>query len=266
MDKDASQMTDDELKEKINPSEEPKEELVPEVPEEPLKEEEPTEELPEPEKEPEKEPEAEEERPISRREQLRVQDLLSRGYKPKETPPEVKAPDFRTKVEADEDTHKIIEDTATEFGRQQYEQGLERAQYYQWETLLNIDEPQVRTKYPELDPNNKEKFHPALHNAMLTKFAMYAGYDAGNPDTGVARTVRNPQARFSDFVEAEMEYADELAAHRVKQTTENIAKQAAQTSLRPDGSSTTKMDLTKNPEDMTTEELYAVLGQTPPKK
>jgi hypothetical protein len=97
MDKDASQMTDDELKEKINPSEEPKEELVPEVPEEPLKEEEPTEELPEPEKEPEKEPEAEEERPISRREQLRVQDLLSRGYKPKETPPEVKAPDFRTK-------------------------------------------------------------------------------------------------------------------------------------------------------------------------
>lgn len=270
---DASQLTDDELKEVIETGvepETPESEIQPDKVDEPSKSEESkesetkTEEVPEAEAKVEP-PEEEGPKAPSRREQLRVQDLLAKYGTPKEKQPQTKGPDFRTKVEADEDTYKTIEDTATEFGRNQYEQGLERAKYYQWETLLNVDEPQVRSKYPELDPHNKEKFHPALHKAMTGKYAAFVGYDAGDPEKGIARSVRNPEIRFLDFVESEMEFADELAAQRVERTTENIVKQAAQTGLRPDGSTSKKLNLNQAPQNMTLEELYASIGQTPPK-
>lgn len=251
------EVTPEPKEESPEPDETPKEEPKEQAPEENPKEETPEEPRAE-------EPEAptEEEKPISRREQLRVNDLLKKYGPPKEKAPLTNAPDFRDKVQADEEVYKTLEETATNFGQEQYSQGLEQAKFYKWDTLLNVDDPQVRTKYPEFDPSNKEKFHSVLANAMYTKYLRAVGYDAGDPQRGIPETVQNPNIRYLDYVEAEMEFADELAAQRVEKTTQNIAKQAAQTGLRPDGSSPTRLNLNKNAEDMTDEELNAVISQS----
>lgn len=232
-----------------------------ETPQEPIEatpEEQPEEETPE---EPRAEPEpVEEPKQPSRREQLRVQDLLKKYGPPTERAPLTTGPDFRDKVQADEEVYKTLEETAKDYGQNQFNQGLERAKYYQWETLLNVDEPQVRSKYPILDPNSgPDVYHPAVTNAMYAKYARVIGYDPGDAERGIPPSVQNPTLRYADFVEAEMEFADELAAQKVERTTQNIAKQAAQTGLRPDGSSAKSLNLNKDPGAMTNEELNAVI-------
>ena len=63
-----------------------------------------------------------------------------------------------------------------------------------------------------------------------------------------------------------MELVEEIAGQKNAQTVKNVTKQAAQTGLRPDGSSAPRMNLNKAPQDMTMEELYASIGQKPPKR
>jgi len=213
----------------------------------------------------ESEPEPEEAPAPSRREQLRVQQLLKKYGQPKEAPLQANGPNFRDQINADEEVYKTLEESTTEYGRQQYSQGLEQAKYYKWETLLQVDDPQVRTKYAQLDPSDKEKFHPALADAMNQKYLRFVGYNPGDPERGIAPTVQRPDIRYLDFVEAEFEFADELAAERQERTTKNIAQQAAQTGLRPDGSQAKSLNLNKAPQDMTEEELNAVISQSLPR-
>jgi hypothetical protein len=64
-----------------------------------------------------------------------------------------------------------------------------------------------------------------------------------------------------------MELGEKIGSRRSQATAKNVAKQATQTGLRPDGSQAKKLNLNKAPEDMTLEELYAVTGSVkPPKK
>lgn len=256
-------MTDEELAAKVaedtkveevpvDPPVEPSKEEPPK--DEPLKEEEPetpAEEVP-PDEEPEDTPAA-----PSRREQLRVEDLLRKYGPPKDSSkPKPAGKDYREMIDADDQVIKDLESDRQQSNQQSFDQGLERAQYYQWETLLRVDEPQVRSKFPALDPTSKE-YHPAIRRAMDAKYAALTGYDPGDPDKGVPSSVRNHSIRYLDMVESEMEFSEELASLKVEATTKNIAKQTAQTALRPDGSSAKKLDLNKKPEDMTLEELKA---------
>lgn len=278
-DQDPTQMTDEELQEAVNPkAQEEQEQVVPDKskkadkPAEPVEESETPKETPEPEAEetPVEEPAEEEQlspRAQKRLESLKIQEQINRL---KQTSPQYSqskrddALDYGTALDADPEVIKQLEADRTAEGQAQYNQGLERSNYNKWEILLSMDEPAVRTKYPELDPSNKEKFYPALAQTMATKFAMFSGYNAGDPEKGVPRTVQNPDLRYLDFVEGEMEFANELASLKNAQTVKNVAKQAATTGLRPDGGTAKRLNLNKNPADMSTEELYAAIGQTPP--
>lgn len=269
--KDASQMTDEELAKAVG-SEPPKEE-VKEPPESKDKQEpEAPEEKPEVKTPEEEEPAEEEElspRAQKRLESLKIQEQIARLKQVNPQPSQSKrdgALDYSTALEADPEVIKQLEADRTAEGQAQYEHGLDRSNYNKWEILLSMDEPTVRAKYPELDPTNKEKYYPALAQTMATKFAMFSGYNPGDPEKGIARTVQNPSLRYLDFVEGEMEFANELASLKNAQTVKNVAKQAATTGLRPDGSSAKRLNLNKQPHDMTTEELYAAIGQTPPKQ
>jgi len=57
-----------------------------------------------------------------------------------------------------------------------------------------------------------------------------------------------------------MELADRTAATKTQKSAKNIAKQAAQTGLRPDGSKAKRLDLSKAPEQMSDEELDAFIS------
>jgi hypothetical protein len=237
-------------------------------------EEEQTEEAPEEAAETEEPPQQEEEpeeKPPSRREQLRVQQLLKKYGPPpqrqqQQTPQQAEQAkiDYRQMIDADDETIQALEQQAQQYGQGQYQQGqnqaLQQVQTSEWRTLLHVDAPQVESKYGFLNPQNKEEFHPALADAINESYKNMVGFDER---TGL---VSNPNVRYSEFVESYMELASELAGEMNRKTTQNITRQAAQTGLRPDGSSVKRMDLNKAPEDMTDEELNAYIERAVPKK
>lgn len=246
----------------------PIEEVEPEQPEvvEPTTEVEP--EAPEIDKEPEgeavtpedvTEPAAEEPKEPSRREQLRIQQLLS---KLKEQPiPERKVEgglDYN-KLDADEETKTLLENDRKAVAEDQYRKGLDQAKSIQFHTRLDIDAPKVESKYPQLNKES-DQFNPALADAINSTYLHLVGYDSSTD------TVQNPGLRYADFVESQAELAKSWAEEQVEKTTRNVAKQAATTGLRPDGSSAKRLNLNKAPEDMTEEELNAAIGQTLPRR
>lgn len=236
----------------------------------------------------------EEPRQPSRREQLRVEKLLNKYGNPFERrseaplqpaqPPQPQPPteqpqathqqmiDYAKELNADPELIKKLEadrdlairearQTGVNEGRQQGESSaIDVANYLNWHTNLRIDSAAVHGKYGILDPDNKEEFHPAIAHAMNQRYLQFCRF---NPET---KTVGIPDISYKDFVEAEMELNEEIATFKNIKTVKNVAQQAATTGLRPDGSQAKKLDLTKVPQNMSLEELYASIGQTPPTK
>lgn len=216
--------------------------------------------------EPEAEPEQakEEPAPPSRRETLRIQDLLRKYGPPKDQAPSQKpepktALDYTQALDADPEVIKQLETDRSTYGQLQYNEGIKRAEYLDWKTSLKIDAPVVEKKYPVLDPSSAE-FHPAVADAVNQWYLGMSGHDANS------QTVNNPNIGYAEFVEGFMELVQETAGQKNAQSVKNIAKQAATTGLRPDGSSAKRLNLNKAPQEMSMEELYASIGQKPPKK
>ena len=205
------------------------------------------------EEEPGEEPE--EERPPSRRESLRIQQLLEKlKEKPQTEAPKAQGLDYKTALDADPEVIKQLEADREAVARAQYQSGLEQAKSIQFHTRLEIDAPRVEAKYPQLDKESAS-FNPVVANAVNQWYLNTVGYDAKTD------TVVNPTVRYSDFVEGIFELADELGSEKTASASKNIAKQAAQTAIRPGGGRTKGLDLNKAPEQMSDEELKAVLAQ-----
>lgn len=221
----------------------PEPEVIPPEPEEPVVEEV---EEPEPEEELEEEP-----KPPSRREQLRIQDVLAkRAAAATPAPPPLSGMDFANDLNADPEIVKQLEADRQATAKAQYEAGLKQADSIRWEAMLNVDAPTIEARYPQLDKNSSD-FHPALANAINTMYLSSAGYDDST------KTVTNPTIRYRDYVESVFELANEIAGEKIQDSTKNIKKQVAQTGLRPDGSTTKRLNLNQSPNQMTDEELAA---------
>ncbi|MCB1712575.1 MAG: hypothetical protein KDH96_08935 [Candidatus Riesia sp.] len=208
------------------------------------------------------ESEQEEEKPPSRREQLRIQQLLKKYGDPQQghaqQPPKSSSEmDYSKELNADEELIKQLEADRNATAQRSYEEGLKRADFIEWNTSLRIDAPIVAQKYPILDKNSTE-FHPAIADAVNMWYLRMTGYDANS------RTVKDPSISYADFVDSYMELVEETAAQKNLKTVKNVAKQAAATGLRPDGSSAKRLNLNQAPEKMSIEELYAAIGQKPP--
>lgn len=261
MDEDVSKLTDEELDARIageepaspEPAEEaPKEEApaVEETPEEVTPEEQPEEEAPQEEVKNE-EPE---ERPPSRREQLRIQKLLEKYGDPRQkaSPAPSQQPkdplDYRSEFDIQDD--EVVKQLEADRQRAQnsgYNEGLRKAEAIEWKTNIRLDLPLVSEKLSKMDPRDAE--------ALDKEYLYVSGFD---PQTGY---VNNPSISYAEFIEARVEQAERLAKSMAAETTKNIAKQAATTGLRPDGSSAKRMDLNKPAHLMSDEELEAKLNQ-----
>ena len=206
--------------------------------------------------EPEDEPEREvvEEKP-SRRESLRIQQVLEKvkrgDYAPQQQP-QPQGMDYADALDADPEVVQQLEADRQAYAQQSYQQGAQLAQSNLFHTRLEIDAPKVEAKYPQLDKNSPD-FDPAVADAVNNWYLSTTGYD---PQTN---TVQSADVRYADFVEGIMELAERAAGEKVARSSKNIAKQAASTGLRPDGSSAKSLDLSKAPGDMTNEELDAII-------
>ena len=264
-DEDVTKLTDEELDAKLNGAqpEEPEKEATeepadtPDEPEPQVEPKEPQEEEPE-----EKKPE-EEERPPSRREQLRIHQILEKRAQGSQPQPQQKpsqptrqdALNYQEALDADPETINRFEEDRRASGDARYNEGLAQAQQLadarnaasEFRTNIKLDYPLVKGKLDKLDPEDVR--------ALDTEYLQMTGYDT---QTGL---VQNPNIGYAEYVEARIEQAQRLADSMTAETTKNIAKQAAQTGLRPDGSSAKSLNLNKLPSQMSDEELNAVLAR-----
>lgn len=175
-----------------------------------------------------------------------------------EAPKSSEGINYREMIDAPDEVIEQLETRSKEYGTSQFNAGLEQSKSIQFHTRLEIDAPRVEAKYPIFDKESPD-FNPAVADSINKWYLTSVGYD------GKTDRVNNANVRYADFVEGIMELADNMAGEKNTQSVKNITKQAATTGLRPDGSVSKKLDLNKAPQDMSTEELYAALGQTPPK-
>jgi hypothetical protein len=201
----------------------------------------------------------EEEKPSPRRDK-RIKELLDRlQQKPDEPTAKKTGLNYRDALDADDETIKQLETDREAYGKNLYEQGVQQANSIQFHTRLELDTPKIESRYPQLDPRSPE-FDQETLTDLNDLYLHLVGYDFA------ARTVKTANLRYADFVDNQMALADRLASKRNTESVKNIAKQASQTGLRPDGTSPKRLDLTKSPEQMTDEELDAVINQDIPPK
>lgn len=210
---------------------------------------------------PEKPKKDDEPKPPSRREQIRIRQLLEKYGDPEKPTEKPKASgiDYEKEIDADDDTKKRLNDDRQQAADAGYDRGLEQAKSIQFHTRLEIDAPKVEAKYPQLDKNSSE-FKPEAANDVNTFFLNLVGYNAKD------KTVKNADIRYGDFVDAIFTLANDLAHQEAQEITKEVKRKAAQTGLRPDGSSSKKLNLNKEPSDMSDEELDAYLAQAIPSR
>lgn len=167
--------------------------------------------------------------------------------------------DYQKLIEAEPEVYNQLTKASQEYGQAQYESGLQQANSVRFHTRLEIDAPRVEGKYAQLNQESQD-FSPELATAVNKFYLGMVGYD---PNTD---TVQNPNLRYSDFVDAIAELGEAMFSTKTTQTTQNIARQAANAGLRPDGSSAkTPLNLNKAPEDMSPEELKAAINASMPR-
>ena len=265
MDEDVTKLTDEELDARIDGTEpeepdkqeadEPDDQSQDEPQDEPVEEDtEETEEEEQSEEEAPEETKDEERKPPSRRETLRIEQILKkRAEKPAPAPsrPIAEPIDYSESLDADEETVRTLRDDRDNYGRQQYEQGTtaseRRVVASEFRTNIRLDLPLVKDRLGKLDPEDVR--------AIDTEYLQFVGFDESDG------FVQHADIGYADYVEARIEQAERLAKRMTAETTKNIAKQTASTGLRPDGSSAKRLNLNKNPQAMTDEELDAVIGQ-----
>lgn len=198
----------------------------------------------------------EEEKPPSRRESLRIQQLVEK-LKAKEEKADTKEKpeplDYREALDADDEVVSTLESDRQAYGQNQYNEGLAEARKIQFHTRLEIDAPRVEAKYPQLDKESDE-FNPQVADAINSMYLGMVGFD---PNTG---NVANSEIRYRDYVDGIIELANAVAGEKVQQSRTNIARQAANTAVRPGGTAN-RLNLNKSPDQMTDEELNTVIDR-----
>jgi hypothetical protein len=190
----------------------------------------------------------------SSRETLRIQSLLKKYGPPQERTAPQNQVDYKSMIDADDAVYEELDQASQRFGNQQYQEGLKQANAITFNTRLEVDAPKVASKYTQLDKDSDD-FNPAVASSLNEMYLSAVGY---NPQDG---SVTNPNLRYADYIDAMFELVEETASRKVQQSTRNITKQAANTGLRPDGSSAERLDLSKPPEAMTDKELDAYIAK-----
>lgn len=128
---------------------------------------------------------------------------------------------YRDAIEAPDEVYQQLEQDRETVRSQARNEVLDEVRRVQFETNLKIDLPLVQDKLSKLDPSAAQ----ALDRAYL----QFVGF---NPQTGVPAV---DGVSYAEFIDAQLELANSIATNRVVNTQRNIAKQAAQAGVRPDG-------------------------------
>lgn len=201
--------------------------------------------------EPIEEPEAPEPQP-SYRENKRIAELtrkLAEAQHPAYNPPQLPRQNI---AEGDYDVDQL--NGMFQQGTQEaYQAGLAQANAIGFTTDLKIEAPRVAQKY-EFMNQDSEHFDPGAAALLNEKYLKIVGY---NPNNG---TVQNNNIGYEEFIDAEVELAQLLNRSASADSSRNLAKQAAQTGVRPNSVNKKNYQGT-DPSKMTLDQLQAAALQ-----
>jgi len=159
-------------------------------------------------------------------------------------------PNLRDTIDADDETMATIENANS----QAYNEGLKQANSVRLHTQIEIDAPVVNSKHKILNPD-AEEFNPAVADTLNNMYLNTVQYD---PKTD---TFNNPTVRYAPFIDAMMELIETAATNKVQESRKNIAQQASNTGIRPNGASP-KVYAGDDPSKMTNEQLQAAIARS----
>ena len=195
--------------------------------------------------------------------ELGMNKILDRIQSVRSTPsqrPGAEPLDYRQAIDAPEEVYSQLDTDRKAYGQSQYDQGVSEAsrnsRLDKWELSAKIDYPLVADKLGKLAPEDVD--------VLNREYFLVSGVKQ-NPDGGI-EDVANPNISYADFINARVEQAERLAARMNLNTQRKVTRQAANTGIRPDGTSAKPLNLTKAPQDMTDAELDAYIQRAIPKK
>lgn len=206
-----------------------------------------------------------EERPPSRRESKRIQQLIAKMQNQQQDSNNLPLPTTDNNSSNNNQKQRIIDEgeydldeinqMAGNYANEMYQRGLSQAQQLQnanmFSTRLEIDTPQVMSKHTFLDPKAND-FNPSVADMVNRMYLNLVGF---NPSNG---TVANPNIRYSEFVDGYMESVDVLASQNRAESSQNIAKQVANSGMRPSGVANTEYQ-GNNPKKMSDKQLDEII-------
>jgi hypothetical protein len=206
------------------------------------------------------------ERPPSRRETKRIQQLIAKMQNQSNnsnlpSPNTNNDPSIARKQRIiDEGEYDLdeINQMAGNYANEMYQKGLSQAQQLQnanmFSTRLEIDTPQVMSKHTFLDPSAND-FNPSVADMVNRMYLNLVGF---NPNTG---TVSNPNIRYGEFVDGYMDTVDMLSSQNRAESSKNIAKQVANSGVRPNGVADTEYQ-GNNPKKMSDKQLDDIIKES----
>lgn len=199
-------------------------------------------------------------KPPSRREQLRIRDILAKRQPTQ--PAATKATerlDYAQELNADPEVIQQLEADRDAAVAQASDLSTQTAESIRWDTMLRIDAQRVYQQRPTLDKTS-ENFNPRVSDSLNEMYLQMSGYD---PQT---KLVANPGISYGDFTDAMFELAEEMAGNIASTTSKTRSTNRANTGIRPGGGTAKKLNLNQAPEDMTDEELDAYIEQSMPRR
>lgn len=129
--------------------------------------------------------------------------------------------DYRQVMDAPDEVYSQLEQEREQVHNRGYNEGLNKFEAFEFKQNLKTDLPLVQEKLSKLDP--------AAATALDRMYLQTVQYDSNTGVPGVKGI------GYADFIDAQLELANSIASNRVIDSQRNIAKQAAQTGIRPDG-------------------------------
>lgn len=114
-----------------------------------------------------------------------------------------------------------------------YQTATSRAQLESFDNRLDIDVERVEQKWDVLDPSKEDVYKPGLEKNLVNGYIRAVGMEKDQKSGRI--TIRDPQLRFRDYVDQQMEQMEEYAEAVAAKTTTNVASQARKTGVRPTG-------------------------------
>lgn len=153
--------------------------------------------------------------------QSKLDSILDRVTQGKTQSSTYKPLDYKETIDADEQVITQLSNDREQYATSLQEQTNERLTTELWKRDIKSDLALVKDKLDKLDPSDAR--------AIDKEYLLYSGYD---PQSG---RVANPTIGYAEFVEAQIDRANKIASNLNVRTQQNVAKQAAQTGLRPTG-------------------------------